>query len=137
VWARNHLVNPVVRAVGHSPAHRLLGRHLVLLSYPGRRTGRRYELPVMTAPAGEDLVVLVADPAAKTWWHDVGPDPTDVSIWTGGREQARTARRLAPEAAGYADALAAYRSAFPRVGVASGLPVVVLTRGSADSAGLA
>ena len=55
---RNKLANSVVRAVARTPAYRLLSRHLVLRRYTGRRTGRRYELPVLSAQAGKDLVVV-------------------------------------------------------------------------------
>ncbi|MCZ2812040.1 nitroreductase/quinone reductase family protein [Modestobacter sp. VKM Ac-2979] len=126
MWVRNHLANPVVRALGHSRAHQLLGRHLVLLSYCGRRTGRRHEIPVMTAAAGEDLVVVAADPEAKTWWRNFGVEPTDVLICVNGRDEPRTARRFAPGEPGYSEALTAYRRTFPRVPATSGEPVVVL-----------
>jgi deazaflavin-dependent oxidoreductase (nitroreductase family) len=135
MWVRNQLVNPVVRAIGHGPAHRLLGRHLVLLSYTGRRTGERYELPVMTAPAGDDLVVVVAGPQGKSWWRNFGSEPTEVRVCAQGREQRRTARRLAAGDPGYDEALAAYRRAFPRVHVPAGSPVVVLGDGAADPTG--
>ena len=135
MWVRNHVVNPVVRGVARSPAHRLLGRHLVLLTYTGRRTGRRHELPVMTAAAGEDLVVVIAEPEAKTWWRNFGPQPTDVLVRVAGRDAGRTARRLTPEDPAYTDALTAYRSAFRRAPVAADSPVLVLSpRPGHDSA---
>ncbi|MFQ1002433.1 nitroreductase/quinone reductase family protein [Modestobacter sp. SSW1-42] len=127
MWARNHLVNPVVRALGHSRAHRLLGRHLVLLSYTGRRTGRRFELPVMAAPAGEDLVVVAGGAGGKTWWRNFGADPAEVLVRAGGGDQRRSARRLSPGDPGHAAALEAYRRTFPRGHVPGGSPVVVLT----------
>jgi hypothetical protein len=127
MWVRNRLVNPVVRALGHSPAHGLLGRRLVLLSYIGRRTGRRYELPVMTSVAGEDLVVVAAGAEGKTWWRNFGPMPTEVLVCAGGREQHRSARRLAPGDPGYDEALTACRRALARVPVPAGSPVVVLS----------
>jgi hypothetical protein len=75
VWVRNHLVNPVVCVLARTPARRLLGRPLVLLGYTGRRTGHRYELPVMAAQAGEDLVVVVGQHDAKNWWRNFGAAP--------------------------------------------------------------
>jgi hypothetical protein len=114
MWVRNHLVNPVVRALGHSRAHRLLGERLVLLSYTGHRTGRRFEVPVMAAPAGEDLVVVAAGADGKTWWRNSGAEPTEVVVCAGGRRQRRTARRLVPGDPGHAEALAAHRHTFTR-----------------------
>ncbi|MGY2080129.1 nitroreductase/quinone reductase family protein [Modestobacter sp. SYSU DS0657] len=99
----------------------------MLLTYTGRRTGRRYEIPVMAAAAGDDLVVVAGDPAGKTWWRNFGPEPTDVQVCVASVEQRRSARRLAAQDAGYDEALTAYRRAFPRVDVPAGSPVVVLS----------
>ncbi|MGY1666722.1 nitroreductase/quinone reductase family protein [Geodermatophilus sp. SYSU D00696] len=129
VRVRNRLVNPVVRALSRGPAHRLLGRHLVVLGYTGRRTGRRYELPVMTAPDGADLVVLVGGAAGKTWWRNLAEGPVDITVRRDGQDEPRRARLLLPGSPGRDDAVAAYRSAFPRVTVAPADPLVVLETG--------
>lgn len=126
MWMRNSVINPVVRAVARSPAHGLLGRHLVVLGYTGRRTGRRRELPVMAAPAGADLVVLVGQHRRKTWWCNFDATPQQVAVRRGGRPGRRDARRLLPGDTGYADAVAAYRREFPRVPVDADAPVLVL-----------
>ncbi|SNS11366.1 protein of unknown function [Geodermatophilus saharensis] len=123
---RNRFVNPVVRALSRSPGRRLLGRHLVVLGYSGRRTGRRYELPVMTAPAGADLVVLVGGAAGKTWWRNLTDGPRDVTVRRDGREEPYRAHLLHPGGPGRDDAVAAYRAAFPRVTVPPGDPLLVL-----------
>lgn len=68
---QRRMVNPVVRAILRSPAHRLLSGSTILLSFTGRRTGRTYTTPVMYAPDGDDLVVLVGHPERKTWWHNL------------------------------------------------------------------
>jgi hypothetical protein len=44
--AAMRLVNPVMKAILASPLHRIASRHLVVLHYSGRRTGKRYALPV-------------------------------------------------------------------------------------------
>ncbi|MGY1669805.1 hypothetical protein [Geodermatophilus sp. SYSU D00710] len=129
VRVRNRFVNPVVRALSRGPAHRLLGRHLVVLGYSGRRTGRRFELPVMAAPDGADLVVLVGGAAGKTWWWNLAEGPVDVTVRRDGRDEARRARLLLPGSPGRDDAVAVYRSAFPRVTVAPDDPLVVLEAG--------
>ncbi len=41
-----YLVNPIMRAVLRSPAHRLVDGHLLLLEFNGRRTGTGYAIPV-------------------------------------------------------------------------------------------
>jgi deazaflavin-dependent oxidoreductase (nitroreductase family) len=128
VWVRNHLVNPVVRVLARTPARRLLGRPLVLLGYTGRRTGRRYELPVMAAQAGEDLVVVVGQHDAKNWWRNFGVAPQEVTVRFQGDLQRRSARRLSADDARYAEVISAYRRDFPRVEVDAATPVLVLAR---------
>ena len=53
---RAHVVNPVLRVLLRSPAHRLLSGSVLLLQYTGRRTGRRYGLPVMYASSGGEVI---------------------------------------------------------------------------------
>jgi hypothetical protein len=40
------MANPVVRRLLASPLHRLLSKHLTVVRYTGRRSGRRFALPV-------------------------------------------------------------------------------------------
>ena len=127
LWARNHLVNPLVRALARTPARRLFGHHLVLLAYTGRRTGRPRELPVMSAPAGDDLVVVVGQHGAKTWWRNFGRIPQEVTVRADGNVQPHAARLLRAGDPGYAEALAAYRREYPRVEVQGDSPVLVLS----------
>jgi hypothetical protein len=110
---RNRYVNPVVRALSRGRGRCLLGRHLVVLGYAGRRTGRRYELPVMAAARGEDLVVLVGGAAGKTWWRNLDDGARDVTVRRDGRDLPCRARLLRAGDPGRGDAAAAYRAAFP------------------------
>ena len=127
MWMRNHLVNPVVRAVARTPARRLLGTRLVLLSYVGRRSGRRYELPVMAAPGAEGLVVMAGQHRAKSWWRNFADGPRDVTVRSGGQVEHRSGRLLGPGDAGYGEAWAAYARAFPRVHPDDDVPLLLLT----------
>jgi hypothetical protein len=52
------LVNPLVRAVARSPLHGLVDDAVLVLHVVGRRTGRRYDIPVGFLPLGGDLVVV-------------------------------------------------------------------------------
>jgi deazaflavin-dependent oxidoreductase (nitroreductase family) len=128
---RNRLVNPFVRALARTPANRLLGHHLVLLRYTGRRSGRCYELPVMSSQVGEDLVVVSGQHAGKTWWRNFAAAPQTVTVRRSGGVERRSARRLSPSDAGYAEAVRAYRRQFPHVRIDADTPVLVLTRSNA------
>jgi hypothetical protein len=59
----------LVAGILRSPLHRLLDRRLAVLSYTGRRSGRRISLPVAYARDFDDLVVFVARHDDKQWWR--------------------------------------------------------------------
>ena len=54
-----------------SPLHGLASGSLLLLSYRGRRSGRRFTVPVMYAQTAGDLVVFVGHPERKSWWRNL------------------------------------------------------------------
>jgi deazaflavin-dependent oxidoreductase (nitroreductase family) len=128
---RARVVNPVVRAVLRSPAHRLLSGSVLLLEYTGRRSGRLRALPVMYAPAGEDLVVMAGHPATKSWWRNFDLDPRPVQVTVRSGRQNCTARRPDVGTDDHEQAVRAYRRRFPRGVPDPGGPVVVLTPGPA------
>jgi hypothetical protein len=73
------LQNPAIRGLLRTPARRLLGPRLVLLSFEGRRSGRRIELPVSAREEDGALVVRVGLPERKTWWRNFeAPRPVRV-----------------------------------------------------------
>jgi hypothetical protein len=67
----NRVVNPPIRALLRSPAHRLLSNQLMLLSVTGRRTGRTFTFPVGYREDGDRLHVHVASPEHKRWWRNL------------------------------------------------------------------
>ena len=84
-------LNPLIRAVLRSPAHRLLSRRLVLLAYRGRRTGRLHEIPLRYADLdGGRLVAVALHPERKLWWRSL-VEPTPVSLVLRGERLEATA----------------------------------------------
>lgn len=53
-----NLVNPIVRAVLQSPLHRMLDGALLVLHITGRKTGRRYTIPVSYVDLDGYLIVI-------------------------------------------------------------------------------
>jgi hypothetical protein len=118
------LANPFVRAVLSSRLHGALSGRLVLVAYSGRRSGRRFRIPLRYAPTADGAVVAVAlRPERKQWWRAFAPAgpatltlrgadvPADGQLATG---EARAA------------ALEAYLGRYPRSrGVAHDAAVVV------------
>jgi hypothetical protein len=65
------LGNLFVIVLLRSPAHRLLSSSLLLISFRGRRSGRRFTIPVMYAERGGMLTVFVTHPERKPWWRNM------------------------------------------------------------------
>ena len=124
---RAHVVNPVVRSLLRSRAHRVLSRSVLLLAYTGRRSGVRRELPAMYAALGNRFVVIAGQPDTKTWWHNFADDVRPVTVTVAGRRGSCGARLLAPRTAEHQLALDAYRERYPRVPVEETTPVLLLT----------
>lgn len=74
-------LNPLVVWLLRSPLHRLLDGGLMLLTVTGRRTGRRYTIPVGYQRDGDVLYVLVSKARRKQWWRNFRtPAPLDVEV---------------------------------------------------------
>ncbi len=124
---RARLVNPVVRGLLRTPAHRMLSGSVLLLAYTGRRTGVRRELPVMFARLGDRYVVIAGQPGTKTWWRNFAGAARPVTVTVAGRRRSCRARLLEPGRPERTAALDAYRQRYPRVPVEDAAPVLVLT----------
>ena len=64
-------LNPLVVAILRTPlVHWLLSPGLMLLTVTGRRSRRRYTIPVGYQRDGSDLIVLVSEAPKKQWWRN-------------------------------------------------------------------
>lgn len=81
------IVNPFMRAVLHSPLHGLLSGALMILSFTGQRSGRRYTIPVGYMEEGGKLYLFSHAPWAKNF---VGGAPVTVRLR--GQDRCGTAR---------------------------------------------
>ena len=79
------LINPIVAAFLRSPFHRLLSREVLLLTFAGRRSGRRITIPVGYTREGEALTLF----STRSWWKNLRGGAA-VAVLLGGRP--RTAR---------------------------------------------
>ncbi len=117
------LGNAAVGSLLRSPARPLLSGRLLLLTYTGRRTGRRFSLPVQYARTGHRVVLWPASPEHKHWRNF--DDPAEVTLWIQGRPAAGIARVPRDDEERRA-ALTAYVERFPgaarMLGSWAGLP---------------
>ncbi len=65
------MVNRLAVALLDTPVlGRIVGRGLVKIRYVGRRSGKTVKLPVGYRRSGDDIIIGVAAPGAKTWWRN-------------------------------------------------------------------
>ncbi|NJM05229.1 hypothetical protein HC891_01835 [Candidatus Gracilibacteria bacterium] len=65
-WAYN-LVNPAMMAVLRSPLHRPLSDSLMILIFEGRKSGKRYMIPVGYLQEGDKLYIFSHRPWSKNF----------------------------------------------------------------------
>ena len=59
---------------------RVVRRHLTLVTYTGRRTGRTFTTPVGYRRDGTTVTIGVRFPDAKTWWRNFLGDGAPISL---------------------------------------------------------
>lgn len=66
----------------------LLNRNIAMLSYSGRRSGRTFTIPVAYRRAGDEIVIGVNMPEAKTWWRNFLGAGAPLTLRVDGTERA-------------------------------------------------
>ncbi|TET98080.1 MAG: DUF385 domain-containing protein [Anaerolineales bacterium] len=87
--------NTIVIWLLQSPFHGLMSRNTVLIGYDGRKTGKRYNVPVnFVRVAGEDGDhLLITSERGRTWWRNLrGGSPVELRLQ--GTRLTATARTL-------------------------------------------
>src|SRR6266581_4796306 len=82
----NRAVNPALRTILRSPAHRLASGRFALITYTGRRSGREYTIPVLYRDKGAEVTIAVGWPARKVWWRNLTGEGGPVRLVVRGEE---------------------------------------------------
>ncbi|MDT5094030.1 MAG: hypothetical protein QOH60_3393 [Mycobacterium sp.] len=83
------IFNAPVVALTKSPwLGKYLGGTFANVTYTGRRSGREVSLPVAYRRRGDDIVIGVSMPDAKTWWKNFTGDGAPLTITLDGSERA-------------------------------------------------
>lgn len=106
---------------------RFLCRATMGLRVTGRRSHRQFELPVMFAEAGSDLVVAVGHPQSKNWWRNLPTQP-NIDVLHSGRWTPATAEVITRSHPEYSPLRTAYEDRWPRAGLAETDPIVRISR---------
>lgn len=82
------LLNAPVAAIATSP--RLgagLRRSITLITYTGRRSGRRFTIPVAYRRRGDEIEITPNLPDAKTWWRNFVGEGAPLSLTLDGAQR--------------------------------------------------
>jgi hypothetical protein len=84
VWERRYyrVLNALMRVLLRSPLHGLRSRRVLLLEFQGRRSGRRYRMPVSFWARSEHEVVCLTSATWSQWWRNL--DDAAVVLWLRG-----------------------------------------------------
>lgn len=74
-------MNVILSAILRSPFHGNLSQRFILLSFKGRKSGKRYTLVVGYQREGEVLEVI----SPRNWWKNLRGENTHVSVLLQGR----------------------------------------------------
>ena len=64
------LLNPITRAIARSPLHPLISNNVVVLIFPGIKSGRIYSIPVSYLETSDKEMVCVTD-RPYLWWRNL------------------------------------------------------------------
>jgi hypothetical protein len=113
-------LNPLVVWLLRSPLHRLLDGGLMLITVTGRRSARRYTIPVGYQRDGDLLHVLVSKARRKQWWRNYR-EPSPVEVRLCGERRHGEARVVPVESALFRDVVAATLRRIPMLGAQLGI----------------
>ena len=103
--------NTLTIGVLESPLHGMMSKGLLVLEYEGRRSGKRYEIPLQYIEDDKSLYIWAGNATEKTWWRNF-QKPAPVTAQLRGEEVAATAS-LVDDPTRRAELLRAYVDRYP------------------------
>jgi len=97
-------LNQAIAWLLRSPLHPLLSPGLMLITVTGRRTGRRYTIPVGYQRHGDSIRVLVSKARRKQWWRNYH-EPAEVELRLRGAALRGVARVVPSDSREFREAL--------------------------------
>jgi hypothetical protein len=83
-----HSVNGFVAGLRSAPLWgKAVSRHLTIVTYTGRRSGRTFSTPVGYKRAGDTVTISVSLPERKTWWRNFTGDGGPVTLQLDGADR--------------------------------------------------
>lgn len=108
-WA--NLYTPIIRWLLKSPLHRLLSDTLILITVTGRKSGKRYTIPVEYVRSG--LAVYVLSRPERVWWRNLR-DGASVMLQLRGEAVAAQAEATLGDVEAFQNAIGVYLAQYPK-----------------------
>ena len=105
------IINPAMRLLLSSPLHALMSGSLLLLTFTGRRSGRRYTTPLRYVRDGD--VIRCFTSRDTKWWKNLEGGQA-VQLRVRGEQQSFLAKVVSDDPAATRAHLARYLEAFPQ-----------------------
>jgi hypothetical protein len=102
------LLNPIMKAILRSPLHGILSRQIMIITFTGRRSGKKFSTPVSYRQDGD--IVLCA--THSTWWRNIG-DGAPVTLCIKGKDRRGIAVAIADDQTRKAELLHTLLQAIP------------------------
>ena len=64
------LLNPFTRAIAKSPLHTIISRNIIVLTFPGIKSGRIYSIPVSYLETSDKEMICLTD-RPYIWWRNL------------------------------------------------------------------
>ncbi len=104
-------INPLVIALLKSPLHSVASKDIMLIELRGRRSSRRYTLPVSYSREGQTIRCFTNN--TNVWWRNLRGGAR-VSLRIRGTQQSGHATPVSEDAKRISDAVAAHLAKLPR-----------------------
>lgn len=96
-WTPSPFSNALISTVLRTPLlHRMISHQLLLLTFTGRKSGKRYTTPVGYFREGKTVTILTK--WFRPWWRNF-QNPAPVEVRIAGKVRSGTAKALTDEAA--------------------------------------
>lgn len=112
-------LNTPMRALLRSPIHGVASKNLCILSYAGRRTGRRFETPLSFMREGNTIRLLSSH--ETRWWLNFTGAPANVEIEVARKKLRGKAITLLEDGARFRDGVRTFLTAVPRDAIVYGI----------------
>lgn len=105
------IINPAMRLLLRSPLHFLMSGSLLLITYEGRKTGRRYTTPLRYTREGE--VIRCFTSGSTEWWRNL-QGGKEVSLRVRGKDTKYLAQIIKDDTQTLRSELEKYLTQFPQ-----------------------